>query len=54
LLREAKLLRKVVGVLIQEHLLEIVLSYVVSDVTRMYESFDALLEDSVHAFGNNV
>ncbi len=50
LLREAKLLRKVVGVFIQEHLLEIVLSYVVSDMTRMYESFDGLLEDSVQAF----
>lgn len=50
LLRETKLLRRVVGVFIQEHLLEIVLSYVVSDMTCMYEAFDALLEDSVQAF----
>ncbi len=49
LLREAKLLRKVVGASIQEHLLEIVLSDVVSDMTRMYESFDGVLEDSVQA-----
>ena len=53
LLREAKLLRKVVGGFIQERLLEIVLSYVVSDMTRMYESLDALLEDSVQAFTQN-
>jgi ActR/RegA family two-component response regulator len=50
LLREARLLRKMIGGFIQEHLLEIVLSHVVSDMTRMYESFDALLEDSVQAF----
>lgn len=50
LLREAKLLRTIIGVFIQEHLLEIVLSYVVSDMTRIYESFDAVLEYSVQAF----
>jgi ActR/RegA family two-component response regulator len=50
LLREAKLLRKVIGSFIQEHLLEIVVSYVVSDMTQMYESLDALLDESVQAF----
>jgi ActR/RegA family two-component response regulator len=50
LLRETTLLRKMVGTFVQEHLPEIVVSYVVSDMTLMYEGFDTLLEDSVQAF----
>jgi len=50
ILREAKILRKALGDFIQQHLLEIVVSRIVSDMSRMYETFDDLLEEAAESF----
>jgi len=50
ILREARILRKVLGMFIQEHLLNIVVSHFVSDMARLYDTIDELLEESVQAF----
>jgi ActR/RegA family two-component response regulator len=50
LLREARALHKVLGMFVQEHLSEIALNYLVSDMTRIYETIDLLAEESAQSF----
>ena len=50
LLREARALHKVLGLFVQEHLSEIAVNHLVSDMTRIYESIDLLAEESAQSF----
>jgi len=50
LIREAMMLKRIVAGCVQEHLLEIDISYLVSDMIAAFGTIDILLEESVEAF----
>jgi len=50
LLREARALRKVLGLFVQEHMFEIEVNYLVADMIRIYETIDLLAEESAQSF----
>ena len=50
LLRETRALHKVLGLFVQEHLSEIAVNHLVSDMTRIYETIDLLAEESAQSF----
>jgi ActR/RegA family two-component response regulator len=50
LLREARALHKVLALFVQEHLSEIAVDHLVSDMTRIYDTIDLLAEESAQSF----
>ena len=50
LLRETRALHKVLGLFVQEHLSEIAVNHLVSDMTYIYETIDFLAEESAQSF----
>jgi ActR/RegA family two-component response regulator len=50
LIREARILKKNVAECLQEHLLEVDISYLVRDIVTSFGTIDTLLEESVEAF----
>ena len=50
LLRETRALHKVLGLFVQEHLSEIAVNHLVSDMTRIYETIDLQAEESAQSF----
>jgi len=50
LLREVRALHKVLGLFVQEHLSEIAVNHLVSDMTRIYQTIDLLVEESAQSF----
>src|SRR5215467_12704935 len=50
LLRETRALHKVLGLFVQEHLSEIAVNHLVSDMMHIYETIDFLAEESAQSF----
>lgn len=50
LLRETRALHKILGLFVQEHLSEIAVNYLVSDMIRIFETIDLLAEESAQSF----
>ena len=50
LLRETRALHKVLGLFVQEHLPEIAVNHLVSDMMHIYETIDLLAEESAQSF----
>ena len=50
LLRETRALHKVLGLFVQEHLSEIAVNHLVSDMVQIYETIDLLAEECAQSF----